>query len=178
MKAIFSYIVSLFAKWHKKASVVDLMPMSSIGLDRYLGTWYEIARIDHFFERGIQDVSAQYTMLKNGDIKVLNSGIKNGHRKQIYGIAKPTKIAGLLKVSFLRPFYSEYRILYVDKQYKYALVGGSSKEYLWFLARKKFLTPNTWKKLMTEAHSRGYETEQLIRITHTRKDIHPLSLKM
>ena len=68
MKAIFSYIVSLFAKWHKKASVVDLMPMSSIGLDRYLGTWYEIARIDHFFERGIQDVCAQYTMLKNGDI--------------------------------------------------------------------------------------------------------------
>ena len=141
--------------------------MSNIDLNRYLGIWYEIARIDHFFEHGMQDISAQYTMLKNGDIEVLNKGIKNGYTKQIRGIAKPTKSAGLLKVSFFRPFYSEYRILYVDKQYKYALVGGSSERYLWILARNRILHNNAWTRLMQEAEKRNCKTEQLIRVVHT-----------
>ena len=141
---------------------VDNSPVSSLDLDRYLGTWYEIARFDHSFERGVEEAKAVYTLNKDGTVKVVNSGIKNGKPKTAVGKGKRTDEPGLLRVSFFGPFYADYRVLMIDANYSYALVGSGGADYLWILSRTTSLPDGVKSAILSEATRRGYDTSKLI----------------
>ena len=142
----------------------DVTTVSNLALDKYLGRWYEIARIDNRFERGISNAFAEYSLNPNGTIKVVNSGvdIKTGRMKSAVGKAKTTSVPGLLRVSFFWIFYSDYRVLAVDENYNWALVGGSSSKYLWILSRISKLSEEDMALIISEASRRGYDTSRLI----------------
>ena len=110
-------------------------------IDRYLGTWYEIARLDHSFERGLDNVKAEYSLRPDGNVEVVNSGYdqNTGKRKEAVGVAKfiGEENVGSLKVSFFGPFYGGYHVVELDEDYQWALVIGQSRKYLWILARDK-----------------------------------------
>lgn len=144
------------------ASTVNNATVRVVDLNRYLGSWYEIARLDHPFERGMDYVKAHYMMRSDGKINVLNTSIKDGKMKDARGVAKMTKVPGLLRVSFFGPFYNDYRILMVDEDYQYALVGGSNGKYLWILSREPQLDVATRRILLAEAARRGYDIAKLI----------------
>lgn len=144
------------------AQTIDNYPVRKLDLDRYLGNWFEIARMDHSFERGISHAQALYTLKENGTITVMNSGIKNGRVKVSRGKAKLTDKVGLLRVSFFGPFYSDYRVLMVDENYQYALVGSKSENYLWILSRTPKLGEIPLSEVLHEAKSRGYSINELI----------------
>ena len=131
-------------------------------MNRYLGSWYEIAKYDHSFERGLDYAMARYTLRDDGKIDVLNTGIKDGRAKDAKGIAKTTDVPGLLRVSFFGPFYSDYRIMMLDKEYQYALVGSKTDKYLWILSRTPVLDDATKSLILAEADRRGYDTNKLI----------------
>lgn len=141
---------------------VDNSVITDFDLNRFLGDWYETARFDHRFERGMQKTKAKYTLRKDGKVDVLNSGVKNGKPSEAKGVAKLTGTPGLLRVSFWGPFFSDYRILLLDKDYQYALIGGSSDKYLWILSRTPQLTDEVKEKILAEARFRGYDTTGLI----------------
>lgn len=141
---------------------VDNSPISILDLNRYLGQWYEVARFDHRFEQNMSRCTASYTLKRDGTIKVTNRGMKNGKWKVSNGKAKITDNPGVLKVSFFGPFYSDYRILMLDPDYSYALVGGKSDDYLWILSRKSHLDDDSRKKILYEANRRGYNINNLI----------------
>lgn len=141
---------------------VDNTPIVTVDLQRYLGQWYEIARLDHYFERGMEQTVAEYTKLDDGYIQVINSGFKDGKFKTSVGKAKVTATPGLLRVSFFGPFYSDYRILMLDENYQYALVGGSSYEYLWILSRTPVISNAVKSMILVEAQRRGYDIDKLI----------------
>ena len=141
---------------------VDNAPVAALNLSRYLGEWYEIARFDHSFERGVEQAKANYTQNADGTIKVVNSGIKNGKPKTAIGKGKTTDTPGLLRVSFFGPFYADYRVMMVDKDYTRALVGSGSDDYLWILSRTSALSETAKSELLAEARRRGYDTGKLI----------------
>lgn len=144
------------------ASGVDNSTVSSVDLNRYLGSWYEVAKYDHYFERGLEYAKANYSLRDDGKIDVLNTGIKDGEPKEAKGIAKTTNTPGLLRVSFFGPFFGDYRIMMVDENYQYALVGGSTDKYLWILSRTPQLDEATKSLILAEADLRGYDTSKLI----------------
>ena len=148
-----------------------LKPVIGFQPDRYLGKWYEIARLDHAFERNLSNVSATYTRGENGDIRVQNRGFnaETGVWKQIEGHARFLEgdEVGSLKVSFFGPFYGGYHILPLDRQnYEYAMVTGPSRSYLWILARQKTLDDSVYADLVSQADGWGFDTTQLIRVEH------------
>ncbi|MCP3893991.1 MAG: hypothetical protein GY706_05095 [Bacteroides sp.] len=127
-----------------------------------MGKWYEIARLDHSFERDLSNVSAIYTAKVNGDIRVLNRGYneKTGEWKQIEGKARfvGDETIGSLKVSFFGPFYGGYHVIELDRvSYSYAMVSGSSLSYLWILSRTKVLDEAIYSKLVTRAGALGFD---------------------
>lgn len=140
----------------------DNSVVTGFDLNRYLGSWYEIARFDHSFERGMEQTRATYTLRKDGKVDVLNSGMKNGKHSEAKGVAKLTGTPALLRVSFWRPFYSDYRIMLLDDDYQYALVGSGSDDYLWILSRTPEISGETKDKILAEANRRGYDTDKLI----------------
>jgi apolipoprotein D and lipocalin family protein len=142
-------------------------PVENFELDRYLGTWYEIARLDHSFERGLSRVTAEYGMRDDGGVRVLNRGYsaKNGKWKEAVGkayfVEAPDR--GHLKVSFFGPFYGSYIVFELDREnYRYALISGPKKSYLWILAREPKIDETVKKKLLARAAAAGFETEKLI----------------
>ena len=141
---------------------VDNTPVAALDLNRYLGEWYEIARFDHSFEHGVEHSKANYTQNVDGTIKVVNSGIKNGKPKTAIGKGKTTDTPGLLRVSFFGPFYADYRVMMIDADYTYALVGSGGAGYLWILSRTSVLPDSVKSELVAEAKRRGYDTDQLI----------------
>lgn len=153
------------------AGPLDNTPVASLDLSRYLGTWYEIARFNHSFERGMTDVTAEYLLRDDGKVDVINSGWKDGKMKTAHGKAKqpkPTTEPALLKVSFFLFFYSDYRVLMLADDYSLALVGSSSDKYLWILSRTPSITRETAEKVTAEAARRGYDTSKLIWVDQTR----------
>lgn len=144
------------------AQKVDNRPVGALNLDRYLGNWYEIARMDHGFERGVTYAKARYVLMDDGHISVINSGLKNGKTKISQGKAKTTDTAGLLRVSFFGPFYSDYRVLMLDDDYQFALVGSKSADYLWILSRTPQMAAPELQSVISEARRRGYDTDKLI----------------
>jgi len=141
---------------------VDNAPVAALDLNRYLGEWYEIARFDHSFERGIEQAKANYTLNEDGTIKVVNSGVKAGKPKTAIGKGKRTDTPALLRVSFFGPFYADYRVMKIDTDYTYALVGSGGADYLWMLSRTPKLADDAKSELIAEAKRRGYDTEKLI----------------
>ena len=135
---------------------VDNVPVAALDLNRYLGEWYEIARFDHSFERGVEQAKANYTQNADGTIKVVNSGVKDGKPKTPIGKGKMTDTPGLLRVSFFGPFYADYRVMLIDKDYTYALVGSGSADYLWILSRTPSLDGDAKVAILDEIHRRGY----------------------
>ena len=162
MKKIFlmALFASLFAGC-ESASQVDNSTDKEVDLNRYLGYWYEIARFDHAFERGLDYAMAYYTLRNDGKIDVLNTGIKDGRAEDAKAIAKTTDVPGLLRVSFFGSFFSDYRIMMLDADYQYALIGGSSHKYLWILSRTPQLDEATLANILAEADRRGYDTSKL-----------------
>ena len=142
-------------------------PVDDFQLERYLGRWYEIARLDHSFERGMDKVTAEYAMRDDGGIKVINSGrsMETGEINQAEGRAYPVKSPNLghLKVSFFGPFYGSYVIFELDKQnYQYAFVAGNSTNYLWLLARTPQVSQQLIDQFTTSASKLGFNTDNLI----------------
>ncbi len=115
-------------------------------LNKYLGKWFEIARIKNFFEPDMTNVTALYKLDNNGDIVVVNEGYLGGIPIQIVGTARTTNVDKILEVSFFNNVFSDYKILFVDDDYQYAVVGGKSTDYLWILSR----TPQLDKNILTE----------------------------
>ena len=146
-------------------------------LDRYLGTWYEIARLDHRFERGLSFVSANYSMRDDGGVRVVNRGFneQSGEWDEAVGKAYFVGAAdrGQLKVSFFGPFYGGYNIVELDKAgYQYALVVGPSRKYLWILARDPQLDSAIVERLVEKARGLGFATDELIYVSHKEQTAH------
>lgn len=146
---------------------IDNTPVKSLELARYLGDWYEIARFDHSFERGLTHAKANYALNEDGTITVTNSGLKDSKPKIAKGKAKSTGNAGVLRVSFFGPFYSDYRVMMLSEDYNYALVGSGSSKYLWILSRYPKVPEDVLRQILSEAGRRGYSTDKLIWVDHT-----------
>ena len=135
-------------------------------LNRYLGTWYEIARFDHSFERGLDQVSAEYSLRDDGGVKVLNKGFNTKKQKWHEAIGKAyfveTPDIAKLKVSFFGPFYGSYNVIALDKKdYQYVMITGG-KDYLWILSRTPQLSPEIQAELLSKARSLGFDVDKLI----------------
>lgn len=148
-----------------------LQPVAEFDLSRYLGRWHEIARLDHRFERGMTNVTANYRLLDDGRVEVVNRGFdtaKNAWR-DAKGVARfqGARNVGSLEVSFFGPFYGAYNVLILDPQYRYAVVAGPSRDYLWILARDPQLERATLDALVAQAQEWGFATEALIYVDHT-----------
>jgi apolipoprotein D and lipocalin family protein len=139
-------------------------------VNRYLGTWYEIARLDHSFERGLSRVQAEYSLRDDGGISVTNTGFdrRNNVWKKATGKAYFVEgpDVGRLKVSFFGPFYGGYNILVLDRDYSHALVCGPSRKYLWILARRPKMEETVKAGLVEKAGSLGFDTSKLIFVEH------------
>lgn len=141
--------------------------VDNFAIERYLGTWYEIARLDHRFERGLSQVSATYSKRSDGGVDVVNRGFdrQKGEWKQAKGRAYLTgePDIGQLKVTFFWPFYAGYNLIALDHDgYSYALVCGPDRNYLWILARTPELDGATTRQLVETADRLGFATDQLI----------------
>lgn len=148
-----------------------IQPVDNFELQRYLGTWYEIARLDHSFERGLDQVTANYSLRDDGGVKVINKGFNATKSKwkqaegKAYFVGEPD--IGQLKVSFFGPFYGGYNIIELDKaKYQYSLVCGPNLSYLWILARDPKLDKAIVDKLVAKAKSLGFATDELIYVKH------------
>lgn len=148
-----------------------IRPVTNFELERYLGTWYEIARLDHPFERGLSRVSAHYSLRDDGRVRVINRGYLEAEErwKEAEGVARFVRQAdeGFLKVSFFGPFYGAYVVFALDQQdYHYALVSGPDRSYLWLLAREPHIDEALRNMLVARASAAGFATDQLIFVAH------------
>jgi apolipoprotein D and lipocalin family protein len=135
--------------------------------NRYVGTWYEIARLDHGFEKGLSHVTAEYSLKDDGGLKVINKGFDTKTGKWQASVAKAyfleTPDIGRLKVSFFGPFYGSYNIIDLDeKDYTYAMVTGPSTHFLWILSRDKTLDNEVMQRLIQKAKTLGFKLDKLI----------------
>lgn len=140
-------------------------------IDRYLGTWYEIARLDHSFERGLSAVTANYSLRDDGGVRVVNRGYneKTGEWDEAIGKAYFVGASniGQLKVSFFGPFYGGYNIIELDESgYQYSLVAGPDRDYLWILSRTAQMQPDVLQSLVNKANELGFATDELIFVEH------------
>ena len=146
-------------------------PVTGFESERYLGTWYEIARFDHSFEDGLSRVTATYSKREDGGIRVLNKGYDaaTGEWDEAEGKAYfvSDETTGHLKVSFFGPFYASYVVAELDKDnYQYSLVTGPDRSYLWILARQPTLSQDVLDELLSKAKSLGYATDEFIWVDH------------
>jgi apolipoprotein D and lipocalin family protein len=140
-------------------------------LDRYLGTWYEIARLDHSFERGLSAVTADYSLRDDDGVHVINRGFSAESGEWDEAIGKAYFVGasdvGQLNVSFFGPFYGGYNIVELDKHaYQYSLVAGPNRDYLWILCRTQQMEPNVLQSLVNRARELGFATDELIFVEH------------
>ena len=148
-----------------------VQPVEGFEVNRYLGKWYEIARLDHSFERGLQNVTAEYSLREDGGIRVINSGylVKDNEIKSAEGKAyfADDSDKGYLKVSFFGPFYGSYVIFELDKErYNYAFITSYNKSYLWLLSRTPTVSQELVDQFVNRARELGYETDDLIFVGH------------
>ena len=143
-------------------------------LQRYQGQWFELARLDHIFERGLTDASALYQPQADGSVRVVNRGFDpaKGEWREVIGKALFTgaPTTGSLKVSFFGPFYGGYHVAALDPDYRWALVVGPDRGYCWVLAREKRLSPNTKTAILARAKALGIDTNALIWVSQERAD--------
>ena len=147
----------------------ELKTVEYVDVKRYMGTWFEIAKFPQRFEKGLVGITANYTLLENGKVEVLNSGYKedfNGKLKTIKGKAwvADTATNAKLKVSFFWPFAGNYWILELGKDYEYAVVGDKSRKYLWILARTSRMDEAVFNGLLERVQDMGFDISKLERI--------------
>jgi len=145
----------------------NIAPVDGFELNKYLGKWYEIARLDHSFERGLDNVTAKYFLRDDGGVKVINRGFSAEENKwkeaegKAYFVRDPQK--GYLKVSFFGPFYGAYIVFELDKEnYQYTFVTSYDKSYLWLLARTPTVSDALLDRFVQRAAELGFETNKLI----------------
>lgn len=166
---IFILILFIFNSCKSQNKMIDKTTANNFNIEKYLGKWYEIARYDHSFERGLVGVTAHYSYYEDGKIKVVNSGFKktlNGKKSEVIGKAKiPDKnIPSKIKVSFFWFFYADYFVLELDDNYQWAIVGSNSDKYLWILSRTPQLDNKTYTELLNNITKRGYNATKLIKV--------------
>jgi len=166
MKKLLLYISSLFLSGclgHPES----VKPVTDFELNQYLGKWYEIARLDHSFERGLEKVTAEYSLREDGGVKVKNREFSTKKNKwseaegKAYFVREASE--GYLKVSFFGPFYGSYVIFELDKvDYQYAFVSGPNLSYLWFLSRTPIVSDSLKEEFKKQSKELGFETQDLI----------------
>ena len=145
----------------------SVTPVQDFDADRYLGQWYEVARLDHSFERGMEKVTAEYSLRDDGGLRVVNKGFlaEEDRWKEAEGKAyfvESTNL-GYLKVSFFGPFYGSYVVFELDEEnYQYAFVSGPDTDLLWFLSRTPEVDPELMEHFVTRATDLGFDTSELI----------------
>jgi apolipoprotein D and lipocalin family protein len=152
-----------------------MSPVSPFDITRYVGKWYEIARLDHSFERDLSDVSATYSQQDDGSVKVINRGYNTKHADWREAIGRALFTGDTdrasLKVSFFGPFYGGYHVVALDQQnYRWAMVVGPDRDYLWILSKDKQLAPAVREQLLAQARSQGIDVSKLIWVNQTRDD--------
>lgn len=157
------------------APPAGINPVSPFEINRYLGKWHEIARLDHSFERGMSDVNATYQLQDDGSVKVINRGYDTQKQAWKEAIGRALFIGdsntASLKVSFFGPFYGGYHVVALDqKDYRWSLVAGPDRDYLWILARDKQLPADVKEQLVSQARALGFATDKLIWVDHQRTD--------
>ena len=144
----------------------NVEPVSQFDTEQYLGTWYEIARLDHSFERNLERVTATYGLNEDGSISVLNKGFntEKGEWRQAEGVAKPMGSSDIahLKVSFFGPFYGTYAVFEIADDYSHAFVSGYNTDYLWLLAREPDVSTEVRQRFINESQALGFDTSKLI----------------
>jgi apolipoprotein D and lipocalin family protein len=147
-------------------------PVNNFDTGRYLGKWYEIARLDHSFERGLDNVTAEYSLRDDGGLKVINRGYSSEDSEwkeaegKAYFVDEDDK--GHLKVSFFGPFYGSYVVFELDEaDYRYAFVAGYNKSYLWLLARTPEVSDEITARFVQRARELGFAADELIFVAHT-----------
>ena len=145
------------------ASTSEIKTVENFNPQRYMGTWYEIARLPHSFERGLDHVRAEYSLQPDGSIRVVNRGIRDGKETSITGKAKLKDRSGKgeLKVSFFGPFYGAYRIIELPSDYSYAVVTGARKNFLWILSRTSKMPEVQLHEILKRLKVLGFETEKM-----------------
>jgi apolipoprotein D and lipocalin family protein len=145
----------------------NVKPIKDFELEKYLGKWYEIARLDHSFERGLEKVTAEYSLREDGGVRVKNRGFSANKNEweeaegKAYFVRESDE--GYLKVSFFGPFYGSYVVFELDKEnYQYAFVSGPNESYLWFLSRTPNVSDELMIKFVAKAKNMGFRTEGLI----------------
>jgi apolipoprotein D and lipocalin family protein len=147
-----------------------ITPINDFELEKYLGKWYEIARLDHSFERGLDSVTAHYSMRDDGGVKVINRGFNTEDNEWSEAEGKAYFVndeeEGYLKVSFFGPFYGSYVIFELDKEYyQYAFVSGNTTSYLWLLSRTPTVS-EVMDKFINRSRELGFNTDGLIFVNH------------
>jgi len=142
-------------------------PVGNFELQKYLGKWYEIARLDHSFERGLSQVTANYSLRDDGGVKVLNRGYSEERKEWKQAEGKAYFVGGddrgYLKVSFFGPFYGSYIVVALDhERYRYSMVAGPNKSYLWILSRTPQMEDKVKAELVRKAAALGFDTAKLI----------------
>lgn len=147
-------------------------PVKGFAVKPYLGTWYEVARLDHSFEEGLTDVTATYSLRDDGGIKVINRGYSVEEQQWDEAEGKAYFVegenVGHLKVSFFGPFYGAYVIFSLDEDYQTALVSGPDRSYFWLLSRTPDIDKEHMEELLDKAEQQGFDTSKLIYVPHTR----------
>lgn len=149
----------------------NITPVNEFELNRYLGKWYEIARLDHSFERGLEKVSAEYSMRDGGGVNVINRGYSQDKQEWKEAIGKAFFVneedRGHLKVSFFGPFYGSYIIFELDHEnYQYAFIAGPNLKYLWFLSRTPQVDQELIDHFIEQASTLGFNTSKIIFVNH------------
>ena len=147
-------------------STSDIAAVRGFEPERYMGTWYEIARLPHYFERDLDEVTAHYTLRDDGTVKVVNSGKRDGEPKSATGTARlkdpdAKPLTGELRVSFFRPFYADYRIIELAPDYSYAVVTAGSRDYLWVLSRRPTMDKAQLDAILNRAKDLGFDLGEL-----------------
>jgi len=142
-------------------------PVSGFELDRYLGKWYEIARLDHSFERGLSRVTAEYSLREDGGVRVVNRGFSAAKGEwdeaegKAYFVESPD--LGYLKVSFFGPFYGSYVVFELDREdYQYAFISGPDTSFLWLLARTPTVSVDVLRRFIERSQALGFDTDSLV----------------
>ncbi len=165
------FLLSIFCLTACTGIPAGIQPISNFELPQYLGRWYEIARLDHSFEKGMQQVTATYEMREDGGVRVLNEGFLGEKNTWDQAEGKAyfvnTQDIGHLKVSFFGPFYGSYIIFGLGENYEYAFVTSTNKSFLWLLSREPVIGQELRQHFINTVTTLGYDTDALIWVDQT-----------
>lgn len=163
-------IMALLGVFSCKTIPEGVVAVKDFDQEKYLGKWYEIARFDFKFEKGLDNTTAEYSLNSNGSIKVLNRGHNTQTDKWQKAIGKAKFVKdpsiAMLKVSFFGPFYGGYNVIALDNNYQYALIAGQTLDYMWILSREKTIPEDIKTNYLKIAEEYGFDTSKLVWVNH------------